>query len=466
MEVKFVNRVRELTFLNTLYKTKSFQFVPIYGRRRIGKTELVKQFIKDKKGVYYLADAMDEKNQLRILGRQVGEAFGDLILQERGFGDWYSFFRYIQTKSQSMGEKRVMAIDEFPYLARTNPAISSVFQKGIDEYLNDSDVFLILLGSSIGMMEKEVLNYKAPLYGRRTGSLKVEEMLFGELQDFFPHKTWEQLMDIYTVCGVVPGYLGKHDQEENFDQFLLSKVFNKGSFFYEEAEMVLREDFYEPKTYYSILRAIALGRRRLSEIMDETGLEKSKISKYLKVLQDLLVVERDVPITEKNIEKSKKGLFQIRDRYLNFWFRFILGNKNYIEIDRFDAIFPQTLQKIRDFQGFLFEDICRQYLLLNVERYRFDALGRWWDKEEEIDLVAINQQDQEFLFAECKYRNQPTDVDVLTNLERKIKKVSWHKPFAAARLIIFSKNGFTDRLLQKQAQDNRIELISFQNMFL
>ncbi len=465
MQVKFVNRVRELSFLNSLYKSKEFQFVPIYGRRRIGKTELVKQFIQGKKGIYFLADAMDEKNQLRFLGRQVGEAFDDIILQEQGFGDWYSFFRYIQAKSEPLEEKLVVAIDEFPYLARTNPAISSVFQKGIDEYLKDSGIFLILLGSSIGMMEKEVLNYKAPLYGRRTGSLKIEEMLFGELKDFFPGKTCRQLVDIYTVCGVVPGYIGKYDKEETFEEFLLHKVFNKGSFFYEEAEMVLREDFYEPKTYYSILRAIALGRRRLSEIMDETGLEKSKISKYLKVLQDLLVVEREVPITEKNIEKSKKGLFQIRDKYLNFWFRFVLGNKNYIEIDRFDAIFPQTLQKIRDFQGMLFEDICRQYLLLNLERYRFDTVGRWWDKEEEIDLVAIDGQEKRFIFAECKYRNQKTDLDVLTNLERKIKKVSWHKSYTIGKIILFSKSGFTERLLQKQMRDERIELISLQKMF-
>ncbi|NIM14062.1 MAG: AAA family ATPase [Candidatus Aminicenantes bacterium] len=464
---KFINRIAELEFLESIYASSGFQFVPIYGRRRIGKTELVKEFLKNKKGIYYLADTLAEKDQLVFLGKSVGEFFDDMILKEQGFNDWYSFFKYLKLKTPAlkMKEKLVVVIDEFPYLARTNSAISSVFQKGIDDYLKETDIFLILLGSSIGMMEKEVLNYKAPLYGRRTGSLKVEEMPFFEIKDFFPDKSCEELLDIYTVCGMVPGYMSRYEDVENFDDFLLKKVFKKGSFFYEESEMILREDFYEPKTYYSILRAISLGRRKLNEIMGETGLEKSKISKYLKTLQDLLVVGREVPVTEKNPEKSKKGLFFIRDKYLNFWFRFVLGNKSYIEIDRFRPRFDKVKQQIKDHQGFLFEDVCRQYLLGHVDRYEFQTIGRWWEREDEIDLVAVDEEKSRFIFAECKYRNKIIDVDVLKDLKEKVKKVKWHKPFEIGKVVIFSRLGFTDRLKALEEKEKTLELVAFREMF-
>ncbi len=463
---RFINRARELEFLEDIHRSSGFQFVPIYGRRRIGKTELVKEFLKTREGIYYLADALSEKDQLSFLGRMVGEYFRDPLLKTHGFADWYTFFEYLKNKTTGveMKEKLVVVIDEFPYLVRSNPAISTVFQKGIDEYLKDSGIFLILLGSSVGMMEKEVLNYKAPLYGRRTGSLKVEEMSFFEMKDFFPGKPVSELLDIYTVCGMVPGYTGRYE-EASFDDFLLNKVFKKGSFFYEESEMILREDFFEPKIYFSILRAIALGRRKLSEVMDETGLEKSKISKYLKTLQDLLVVEREVPVTERNPEKSKKGLFSIRDKYLNFWFRFILGNKNYIEIDRFAARFGGVKRRITDYQGYMFEDVCRQYLLQNVDRYEFQRLGRWWEREEEIDLVAIDEESNRFIFAECKYRNRPADIDVLEGLKEKIQRVKWHKPYEISKIIIFSREKFTERLKSLSKEDERLELIAFSEMF-
>jgi AAA+ ATPase superfamily predicted ATPase len=462
--MKFINRQNELEFLEKAYNSKGFQFIPIYGRRRIGKTELVKQFIKNKKAFYYLADTLDEKTQLKILSKNVGDFFDDFLLKEQGFRDWYSLFKFLKIKSDETNDKIVVIIDEFPYLVKANSAISSIFQKGIDEYLKYTDIFLVLMGSLIGMMEKEVLNYKAPLYGRRTGSLKLEEMSFFELKDFFPGKSIRELIDIYTVCGVVPGYLEKYNTSESFDDFLLKNVFNKGGFFYEEAEMVLRQDFYEPGTYYSILRAISLGNRKLSEIMSETGLEKSKISKYLKVLKDAMIIKREVPVTEKNPEKSKKGLFTIKDKYLNFWFRFVLGNKNYIEIGRFDYIFGKIKQQVKDYQGIVFEDICRQYLLRNIGKYEFHQLDRWWEKEEEIDLAAIDLERNRFIFVECKYRNKKVDVDVYENLKRKIEIVKWHKDFEVGKIVIFSASGFKKPLLDLVEKEGNLELVSLKEM--
>ena len=186
--MEFVNRKEELQALEALYRAKGFQFAPLYGRRRIGKTRLIQEFIKDKQALYFLADRSSEIAQLKNLGRFVGEHFHDSILTESGFRDWYQFFRYLREKA---GRRLIVVIDEFPYLVNANHAISSIFQKGIDEFLKGSGVFLVLMGSSIGMMEKEVLFYKAPLYGRRTGQLETREMPFSALSGFLPRSDYE-----------------------------------------------------------------------------------------------------------------------------------------------------------------------------------------------------------------------------------------------------------------------------------
>ncbi len=169
-------------------------------------------------------------------------------------------------------------------------------------------------------------------------------------------------------------------------------------------------------------------------------------------------------MTERNPEKSKKGLFFIRDRYLNFWFRFVLGNRNYIEIDRFGSRFKDVKQQIRDYQGFIFEEVCRQYMLKHVGRYEFQTIGRWWEREEEIDLVAIDEEKSRFIFVECKYRNKLTDVGVLEGLKEKVRRVKWHKPFEIAKLVLFSRSGFTERLKALARDKSTVELVSFEDM--
>jgi AAA+ ATPase superfamily predicted ATPase len=204
-ELKFVNRQNELETLERLYQKEGFQFIPIYGRRRIGKTRLIQEFIKQKPAIYFFSDSVSESEQLKNIGRAVGEFFNDQILIDAGFKDWYQFFSYLQQKAT---KRLIVVIDEFPYLINSNPAISSIFQKGIDEYLKNSNIFMVIMGSSVGMMEKEVLHYKAPLYGRRTASMEIKEMNFSCLSEFFPDKKFDELVRIYSVFGTIPAYIG------------------------------------------------------------------------------------------------------------------------------------------------------------------------------------------------------------------------------------------------------------------
>lgn len=451
--MRFVNRQNELSFLEKTCRTKDFQFVPVYGRRRIGKTRLIQEFIKDKRAIYFLADSVSETEQLRNLGRIVGEYFNDSILTDAGFRDWYQFFSYIREKQKT---RLIFVIDEFPYLVNSNPAISSIFQKGIDEYLKQSNVFLILAGSSIGMMEKEVLFYKAPLYGRRTASLEVKEMTFDALKEFFPGKDFEELVKIYSVMGAIPAYIEKinpgHDIFRNIKELILSK----GTFLYSEVEYILREELREPRNYFVILKAISQGKRKLSEIINETGFEKSLVARYLDILRSLGFVEKDIPVTEKYPEKSKQGLYRLHDKFFTFWFKFAFPNRNRLEIENVDYVLKQIKDTFEHHISTIYEDVCMDICkdLMKDGLIQYTTIGKWWSKDEEIDIVALDEEQKTAYFGECKWSNKKVGDDIYQDLLRKSQLVDWHKEMRKNKFILFSKSGFTQRMTEISKKEN------------
>jgi len=451
--LRFVNRQNELSFLEKTCRTKDFQFVPVYGRRRIGKTRLIQEFIKDKRAIYFLADSVSETEQLRNLGRIVGEYFNDSILTDAGFRDWYQFFSYIREKQKT---RLIFVIDEFPYLVNSNPAISSIFQKGIDEYLKQSNVFLILAGSSIGMMEKEVLFYKAPLYGRRTASLEVKEMTFDALKEFFPGKDFEELVKIYSVMGAIPAYIEKinpgHDTFRNIKELILSK----GTFLYSEVEYILREELREPRNYFVILKAISQGKRKLSEIINETAFEKSLVARYLDILRSLGFVEKDIPVTEKYPEKSKQGLYRLHDKFFTFWFKFAFPNRNRLEIENVDYVLKQIKDTFEHHISTIYEDVCMDICkdLMKDGLIQYTTIGKWWSKDEEIDIVALDEEQKTAYFGECKWSNKKVGDDIYQDLLRKSQLVDWHKEMRKNKFILFSKSGFTQRMTEISKKEN------------
>ncbi len=456
--MRFVNRQDEIEILNGFYRKAAFEFVPIYGRRRVGKTRLVQEFIRDKLAIYFLADSVAESEQLRNLGREVGSFFKDTLLIERGFADWYQFFDYLK---RNIKGRTLLIIDEFPYLVNSNRGISSVFQKGIDLYLKDTKLFLILMGSSVGMMEKEVLLYKAPLYGRRTGSLELKEMEFGSLKEFFPGKDFRELISIFGVMGAIPAYLEKLDPEKDIFRNIEELALNRGTFFYNEVEYLLREELREPRNYFVILRSIAQGRRKLAEIINDTGFEKSLLSRYLEILRDLRLIEKEIPVTEKNPEKSKLGLYRIHDRFFEFWFKYVFPNRSRVEIGRSKEVLRTIKGTFNRHLSFVFEDVCKQYCLELMKNgtIRFTSIGRWWRKKEEIDVVALDDEQKEIYFGEAKWSNKPVGTDIMDELKRKAALVDWNPGKRKEHFILFSKSGFTDAL-RKTAKKEDALLIS------
>ncbi len=452
--MNFFNRNKELKFLEKKYREKGAHFIVIYGKRRVGKTELVKQFFRNKPHIYFLADKTSSYDQLKQISEKIAIFYKDNFLKERGFGNWLQVFEYLSRKKG----RTVFVIDEFPYLVEADSAIPSLFQKGWDEYLKDTSVFLLLLGSSISMMESEVLSYKSPLYGRRTGQFLIEPLRFKDLSLFFPDKDFEERLKIYATLGGTPMYLLQFDRKNNIFDNIRNKILSKGEILYEEPEFILKEELREPRNYFAILKAIASGKTKLGEIINETGFQKNILSKYLSVIGSLGIIKREVPVTEVNPEKSKRGIYKIEDSFFRFWFKFVFPSRGYIEEGAIDTVLNRIKKGFTLYLGEIYEKIAREILWelsINGEiPLRLSRIGRWWKKDEEIDLVGIDDETNEIIFGEIKWKNKPLGINILENLRAKSKLVELSGKSVKQYFVLFSKGGFTEELKRIAKKEN------------
>ncbi|AAL81004.1 ATP-binding protein [Pyrococcus furiosus DSM 3638] len=430
---KFVNRERELAFLEERYASGDAELLIIYGRRRIGKTELLLHFARNKEHVYFLASEKPYRDNLRELQRMMGDFLGDRLFSRIEFSDIDELL--IEFSKRVRGRRVVLIIDEFPYLIEHYKPVLSLIQRAWDMELSKSDLLLILCGSSVSSMETEVLGYKSPLYGRRTGQWMVDELPFWSLREFFPSYSTEDIVKVYGVLGGIPAYLLQFDPEKSFDENVVEKVLSKGAFLYEEAEILLKEEMREPANYFIILQAIASGRSRFGEIVNATGLDKSLVSKYLNVLEKLRIVEREVPVTASRKEALKRGKYSITDNYLAFWFRYVLPNKSYLETGLGKEIWERSKEDFKEYMGGVFERLLRKpEVFTKLTNFRFTKIGRWWHKGEEIDLVALNEREKKALFIEVKWKDlsEREARGILKDLKRKVKLVGldeWGKHY-------------------------------------
>lgn len=449
MITKFVNRKDELRFLERKYEDKRAQLIILYGRRRVGKTELVKNFFRGKEHVYFLSSKICINEQLGQFITSVSEALEDETVMDLK-PNFETIFKYI-----ARIEKRlIVVIDEFPYLIDADKTIVSLFQRIWDLYLNESNIFWILLGSSIGMMENEVLGYKSPLYGRRTGQWRVEALSFKDLRSFFPEYSVEERIRTYSILGGIPFYLQQFDDSNAISTNVKERILTKGEILYEEPEFLLREELREPRVYFTILKAISYGNSKFGNIMNVSGLNKNTLTRYLDILGKLHIIRRELPITEKNPERSKKGLYKIDDPFFRFWFRFVLPNVSKIEEDVERAYDDDILPFIDQFVSFSFEDVCKEFLVeLNRQDglpLRFTRIGSWWHRDNEIDLVALNEDTKEILFAECKWQNKKVGIKVYDELKEKSGLVKWNNEERKEYFALFSKAGFTSGLKNEE----------------
>ena len=449
--MKFINRKEELKQLNNAWKTKKPQFYIIYGKRRVGKTELVKQFIKNKPSIYYLADKTTTLEQLKEIGKLVGLYFNDPILASQGFPRWLDVFDYLKKHAS---KPFVFAIDEYPYLVETDNSISSVFQKGWDEYLRNSKVNLILSGSSVSMMESETLIYKSPLYGRRTGSLFLKPLDFFQSWKFFPKKKFEEFLSIYTITGGMPAYLLQILPDTRIEENIIDKIFTKTEFLHNEIEFILKEELREPRKYLAILKAISWGKNKVSEISTETALETNILPKYLGILEKLQLIEREVPVTEKNPAKVK-GIYKIADYFTRFWFQYVFPYKSYLEIGNYNEVLKKYRTGFPVLVCFTYENVAKEIIIKNQNKFfPFERIGKWWNKSEEIDIVALNNDTKEIIFGEVKWSNKKVGTNIYETLKRRAQLVDWNIKNRKEYFTLFSKAGFTKDMLKLAKKEN------------
>lgn len=465
--MRFIGRKNELHTLNTEYNRNS-SFVVIYGRRRVGKTTLIKEFLKNKTAFYYLATEELESQSMKRLANVIARTTKNTLLQKIEFTDWLDLFQLIADYKPE--EKKVLVIDEFPYLVRTNSAFPSILQNAWDEFLKDSNVMLILSGSLIGMMQKHVLSYDSPLYGRRTAQMRLTPLPFTSIYET-QNLPFEQAVEQFALTGGVPKYLEFFEDGRPLEEQLKDAVFSKNGFLYEEPNFLLKSEFLTAVNYFSIIKTIADGNHKLGKIASALGQESSSLTPYLSTLSDFGFIEKRTPITEKNPEKSRKGLYFIADNFLRFWFCYVYPYKGELELDNMQIVLDEIHKDFKEkFVAFAYEDICKDIFAKlcsnNAISFVPSRIGSYWlndyDGDTEINVMSVDHQNKQVFAGECKYHTKPVDAPVYFTLKEKVDNAAEiRKSFPKYNVIygLFSKSGFTKRMLDIAKENPNILLI-------
>ncbi|MDR1192917.1 MAG: AAA family ATPase [Peptococcaceae bacterium] len=482
----FIGRERELKFFEDKYNAPGGQLVVLYGRRRIGKTETLFKFAQGKPHVFYSCRELSDSKQHAAFMERMLKSGIPARNYSPDLGDWESAFKSV-LELPSDGKKKLLIIDEFPYMCKGNPSIPSILQILWDEGLRNQDVMIVLCGSAMSFIENKILSEKKPLYGRATGIYKMNDLPFDDAIKFFPNYSDEDKMLAYAILGGIPHYLRQFDPTLPLRENIIKNVLTKGCVLYNEVEFLIRQELREPAFYNTVIEAIALGNTQLNDIYMKTRLDKAKISVYLKNLMELRILEREFSALagDKEQATSTRGLYRITDNFFRFWFSFVSPNLSDLETDDAEGVFTYAVRpQINNFASAAFEAVCRSFIReknrLGELPFRVSKLGRWWGKlnqtvltefgkekivsvETEIDIVAVDAKSKNYIIGECKFRDSEMDVADLAHLK---EKSSVAKKGAAIQYALFSKSGFSKGLTARASEDETIKLFSLADIVI
>jgi AAA+ ATPase superfamily predicted ATPase len=480
----FIGREQELNYFEDKFNAPGGQLVVLYGRRRVGKTEVLHKFCEGKPHVFYSCRELSDAKQLAAFSARVLNGGSPAAKYLKSFEDWESAFESI-LELPSDGKKKLLIIDEFPYMCKGDPSIPSILQILWDENFKNKDVMIVLCGSAMSFIEKKILSEKKPLYGRATGVYKMNEMPFDDAIKFFPNYSDEDKILAYAILGGIPHYLRQFDPTLPLRENIIINVLTKGCTLYNEVEFLIRQELREPALYNTIIEAIALGNTQLNDIYMKTQLDKAKISVYLKNLMELHILAREFSVLSGDKEQatSTRGLYRITDNFFRFWFSFVSSNLSDLETGDAEGVFTYAVDpQLNDFASSVFETVCREFLRGKNRRgelpFRVAKLGRWWGKfnqavltdagkekmvavDTEIDILAVDAKYKNYILGECKFRNSEMDA---ANLEHLKEKSSVAKKGAAIQYALFSKSGFTKGLTKQVSEDENLKLFSLSDV--
>jgi len=452
----FVNREQELQWLAERYASGRAEFIIVTGRRRVGKTALLTEFAADKPGVYFLAYLDSAEALLRRLSAAVWAAEHGPDAVPGSYGSWLGLFQAVGRLAA--GRRFVLILDEYPYLAGASTHLASVIQKAWDERLQHSQLFLVLCSSYRSVMERDVLNRDAPLYGRRTAQLTLRPLTVGQTGAFLPGRSAVELIEVYAVTGGMPAYLAQLHPDRSLWVNLRRTAFDPSNILYNDGLTLLRDEMRNPRHYAAVLRAIAGGHHTLSTIAREAGVERSSLPAYLSTLQGLGYVERRVPIGIARSARQRRGTWHIVDPYVRFWGRYILPYTGAIEKGQGAGLVDQVVRPTwEQFVAITWEDLARASVYELAARrtpgFWPEAVGSWWDAAHQLDLVAVSYQQRTAWLGEVRWRGDPMGMADLEALRQRVRawrgsETGWHLYYA-----LFSRGGFT-RPLRKRAEED------------
>ena len=478
----FIGRKQELQFLEKQYSGAGGNLVVLYGRRRVGKTETLHEFCKGKPHVFYSCREISDKLQLR--------SFSEKMLREkipaadyiREFADWESALKSVLQLPYG-DQKKLLIIDEFPYMCKGNDSIPSILQTLWDECLKDENIMLVLCGSAMSFIEKELLSEKNPLYGRATGIYKMDAMGFYDAAQFFPTYSHRDQIMAYAVLGGIPHYLRQFDPALSLEDNIKQNILTKGCVLYSEVEFLLRQELRETTLYNSIIEAVALGCTKLNDISVKSLVDDtSKTSVYLKNLIELEIIKREFSVNDGIKERANvsRGLYRLTDNFFRFWYAFVFTNISELESGDVDGVFDYSVKPVlHEFASLVFEDVCREYVRELQKSgklpFRYKTMGRWWGRttvrrkdgtevqETEIDLLAVSQKSDQYLVGECKFKGRPLSyadyLDTAAKLMQQQEKADFY-------YYLFSESGFDERLTEEACHNDRLRLVALEDLFL
>lgn len=454
----FVNRERELDSLNRVYQQPTGGLVVLYGRRRLGKTSLLREFSRDKLCVYYMADQAAELSQRNAMARVMAVALNEPLMEQVRYTAWYDLFAAFD-RLRHADRKMVLIIDEYQYLCKAQPAFSSFLQKWWDEHWQNEPILLILCGSLTSMMYRETLAHSSPLYGRASGQILLRPLGLQHIPEFVSEPTDERCVERYALCGGVPRYLELLSKAADFESALLDGVLNPNAPLHVEARILLQDELDVPNVCWSLLEAIASGSSRISEMAARLAQPANSLTRYLALLRDLSMVEREVPVAEKNPSKSKRGVYVIKDSFLRLWFGCVYPYESFFEIGNADAALHKLQPLLSRHIELTYEMLCREYVQTHPELVPETVrVGRQWGAHYEIDVAGVNARGCFTLLGECKWSRQKVGLSVLKNLQKKAQ--AQNLPLAAGvQWVLFSRSGFSDDLEVLAAQRPDIRLV-------
>lgn len=461
-----IGRREELAFLKDLYDSDKFEYLVMYGRRRVGKTTILQEFSKSCNSIFFPAREKNDALNLEDFSKVIQYHFDDNFIAS--FKSWQEAFNYIDTKA----DKRIcIIIDEFPYIVEENLSVKSILQHAIDhKFKENKNIFLILCGSSVSVMESDIMGKKSPLHDRQTSSLEIKPFGYLESSAFFPNYSNEEKLLAYGILGGIPRYLEAFDKNKSIEDNIANKIIKNGSYLYEEPDNLLKAELRETNVYSSILSAIANGKNKIVEISNYVHEDRTKVAKYLLTLQTLRLIEKRVPCGES--DTSKKSIYVIRDNFFKFWFRYeFTNNSYYVLLGEKDAA-KEIMGDISNLMGDVFEDICREYVVNLAKNRRLPFvpyhLGKWWGNnplikaQDDVDLLAIDKSGKKGIFIECKYISKQMTYDEYEDLMIASRAFS---NIEEKYLWFISKGGFSNSVIEKAKEEN-VTLLTIDDLFV